>query len=405
MSILLHPRAGFALLIALIASPAPACLGHDPLPRNANPWGPDEPVAEEPISTDQEPTAGATQTGPAPLESRRSVFGDVLHLGEEPPEARSIAAIQLLYKGCSGAPRDLDRDLESTLALAEQLRERLHGGTPFAELARLHSASNTAPTGGVFGTFAPGFLIPDFDRFLFSAGMDQFSEPLVSPTGVHVLKRVERWAGARVICVVDREAAGREKMATLMARLDAGENFGELASELSEDPVTAPRAGALAVFERGRGDRLLKAAAFEAAVGEIVGPIDTPRGLYLVQRVEPDLIPAELHDNPWIDLRCILLTHDTVTPPIQAFPRSYGESQALALELIRRIGEGESMADLAREFDNDHGGAQRAGRVGWIHRQQPGLSNDWKPLWLEAPGELKGPIGLPIGHLIFRRER
>ena len=81
-----------------------------------------------------------------PGSERRSVFGDVLHLGDEPPEARSIAAIQLLYKDCSGAPRDLARDLDATLAFAKELREQLAAGESFEELARRYSASNTSPT-------------------------------------------------------------------------------------------------------------------------------------------------------------------------------------------------------------------------------------------------------------------
>lgn len=336
---------------------------------------------------------------------RRSVFGDVLHLGDEPPEARSLAVIQLLYSGCTGAPRDMNRDLDTTLVLANDLREQLAAGASFRELARRHSASNTAPTGGVLGSFPRGFLAPEFEEFLFSADTNQISEPVVGPTGVHVLKRVERFAGARVLAVRDGGPEGRERLVEIAGRIKAGEDFGVLAKEFSEDPLTADRGGALAVFERGRGDMLLKAAAFQAKVGELVGPIETPRGLYLVQRVDPDAIPPELHENPWIDLRGILLTYDSVTPPVQAYPRSFGESEALAQELIERIRSGEDMAELARQFDNDHGGQARAGRIGWIHRHQPGLASYWQALWRNPPGQIEGPVGLPIGHLIYRRER
>lgn len=336
---------------------------------------------------------------------RQSVFGEALHLGEDPPEARSVAAIKLLYKGCTGAPRDMERDLESTIAFASSLRDRVLRGDSFADLARRHSASSTAPTGGVLGTFTRGDLYPDFEAFLFASDFGEVSEPLVQANGVHLLTRVERRAGARVLCAIDRGEKGRSQLAAWKARIEAGEDFFAVAREVSEDPVTAPRGGALAVFERARGDMLVKAAAFELRVGQFSQPIDTPRGLYLVQRVEPEQIPLELHENPWMDLRCILVTFDGVRPPLQAQPRTYAESEQIAAELAERIRAGADMGELAAEFDDDNGGRERAGRVGWVHQQQPGLANYIKALWREAPGVVQGPVALPIGHLIYRRDR
>ena len=339
-------------------------------------------------------------------ETPSSVFTQRVFLGDQPPETRTLAAIQVLYAGCTGAPRDLTRDLDATVAYALELREAILGGRDFGELARLYSKSKTAPTGGVVGTFAASILNPDFDGFLFSAEVGELSEPVVRPTGVYLLKRIESRAGIRVIRITDTGDAGREAVAEIQRRLAAGEAFEDLALELSEDPDSAPRGGALGTFERAAGDALIKLAAFEAELDEVVGPVVTPLGLYLVKRVDPDSIPPELHESQWIDVRCILLTHELAPAPLLASPRTVEETEEFAEELAIRIGAGEDMAALAELHTDDLSHARlRDGRVGWMHRFQPGIPNYLDPLWLSEPGELIGPIPVPFGQVLAMRLR
>ena len=63
------------------------------------------------------------------------------------------------------------------------------------------------------------------------------------------------------------------------------------------------------------------------------------------------------------------------------------------------------MADLARRIDDDPGGCERAGDLGWILRRG---SKTWpvvERVFLAAPGELIGPLPLTHGFLLIRRER
>ncbi len=73
------------------------------------------------------------------------------------------------------------------------------------------------------------------------------------------------------------------EMAAIRARLDAGESFEALATELSEDPGSKSRGGDLGYFARGRMIREFEEAAFGAAVDSLVGPVRTSFGYHLIQ--------------------------------------------------------------------------------------------------------------------------
>ena len=79
----------------------------------------------------------------------------------------------------------------------------------------------------------------------------------------------------------DEEARGLLEAAK--RRIEGGEDFVALVRELSEEPGAAERGGDLGFFGRGAMVPEFEQAAFSAEVGEIVGPIETPFGLHLLQ--------------------------------------------------------------------------------------------------------------------------
>lgn len=81
-------------------------------------------------------------------------------------------------------------------------------------------------------------------------------------------------------------AAARALMDSIRARLRKGESFEKLAGELSEDPGSKARGGDLGAFGRGQMVPAFEQAAFGAAVGEVVGPIETSFGLHLIEVLE-----------------------------------------------------------------------------------------------------------------------
>ena len=62
------------------------------------------------------------------------------------------------------------------------------------------------------------------------------------------------------------------------------------------------------------------------------------------------------------------------------------------------------MAALARAHNDDIGGKQRAGDLGWLHRNNPRSSPVLKQLYTVNPGELMGPVVTNAGYVVVRRE-
>ena len=119
---------------------------------------------------------------------------------------------------------------------------------------------------------------------------------------------------------------------------------------------------------------LLKSAAFRLRVGEVSEPIRTPLGWHLLQRVAPETLDQALAEPSFVRLRGILLRVDESTPGARDRARTF----ELAQRIHERLRSGEEMRALAREFDEDPGGREREGDLGWIHRGQPGLARELK---------------------------
>ena len=77
--------------------------------------------------------------------------------------------------------------------------------------------------------------------------------------------------------------AASERAQTLLARIEAGEDFEALAREHSEDPASRDSGGDLGFFRRGQMVGEFEAAAFGADPGELVGPVQSAFGIHLIR--------------------------------------------------------------------------------------------------------------------------
>ncbi|QDU66906.1 peptidylprolyl isomerase [Engelhardtia mirabilis] len=385
------------LIAALVQLAGGAALPH--APSGMAPQSSTAGVSQE----SQRPSPGAR---PGTFDPSESLLVDPIIQTDEPPEALSLRHLQLVYKGSLGAPASVRRSLEETLELAGQLREQLIGGADFAQLALQYSAAPNAGRGGVMGTFPKGVLDPRIDEFLFSAELGEISQPLQTPTGIHVVQRVERWAAARGILIRGNGPDARAAMARVQERVEAGEDFAELATEVSQDPITAARGGALGIFERGPVDRLLKLATFEAEVGEVVGPIESPLGLHLIKRVPTQELNESLRERNWARVRAIVLIQSDTPLAIPTGNRDSTATLQLAEALAARIEAGEDFAALASEYNDDFAdGRGRAGDLGWIYRRQPSMSPALSGIFDVEPGVVIGPTPTTFGWMLVKREQ
>jgi peptidyl-prolyl cis-trans isomerase SurA len=324
-----------------------------------------------------------------------------MYLGDSPPPVRSARHILLRLEESAGDPDARSSSHSAAMARAQSLVERARAGSDFARLAAEHSQDPDASAGAVLGTFAAGMLSPPLDAFLFSADLGDVSEAIADERGIHILQRIESHAAVRQILLRGSSGDVRARCAEIAAKLREGAEFADLARARSDDPESAKRGGEFAIYERGPADSLLKSAAFALRVGEVSEPIESPFGWHFIQRIPLEEADPSLAEPTFVRLRGILLRVDETTPG----GRDRAATSVLADRLHERWSAGEDFRELAREFDEDHGGKGREGDLGWVFRNQPGLSKELKRACLLRVGDVAEPQRTAAGYLLVRRER
>lgn len=81
---------------------------------------------------------------------------------------------------------------------AKKAYGRLQGGEPFESVARSMSEGPDAAQGGSLGTLKRGEMRPELEQIAFSMREGQFSQPVQSPYGLHILYVEKRHAGNAV---------------------------------------------------------------------------------------------------------------------------------------------------------------------------------------------------------------
>ncbi len=328
-----------------------------------------------------------------------SLLSPPLYLAPEPPELRAVQCMVFPHTGVEGLPPGFDMSHEAALGAAQQvLSAILDEGASFPDLARRVMRGRSIE----LGSYAAGMLPAAMDTFLFGAAELAISEPLDTPLGVVLLRRVPAWAGARTILLTGEDAPKRADEVTRL--LQAGEPFADVARRFSDDVEARERGGATMIFQRGASDKLLKAACFDMEVGVWQGPVESPLGLHFVQHVAPEsLAGLAPYERTCVRLRALVVSY----AGIEGAPvlRTREEAFALAESLAARRAAGEPLAALAREHDEDPGGRERAGDLGWVHRTDPR-----RPTWTEQA--LTRPVGwvspqpllTPRGYVLVARE-
>lgn len=81
---------------------------------------------------------------------------------------------------------------------AKKAYTRLQGGESFESVARSMSEGPDAAQGGALGTLKRGEMRPELEQIAFSMHEGQFSQPVQSPYGLHILYVEKRHAGTAV---------------------------------------------------------------------------------------------------------------------------------------------------------------------------------------------------------------
>lgn len=77
-------------------------------------------------------------------------------------------------------------------ATCNELKAKITAGEDFAKLAQQHSNCPSGQNGGDLGTFGPGQMVPEFDKVVFSAPVNEVQGPVKTQFGYHLLEVTQR---------------------------------------------------------------------------------------------------------------------------------------------------------------------------------------------------------------------
>lgn len=191
-------------------------------------------------------------------------------------------------------------EIEETLATAQSIVERARDGADFRQLAVRYSEGPTALEGGSLG-WLKGEEVPTvFTEILTGLSTGDVSEPYRTATSVHIVKvddmrsAIERseieQINARHILIRPNEiidnATAKQRLDDAFERIKNGEDFGELAKLMSDDPVSANNGGELGWAGPGVFVPEFQAVVDELEIGELSEPFQSPFGWHIVEVLE-----------------------------------------------------------------------------------------------------------------------
>ncbi len=181
----------------------------------------------------------------------------------------------------------------------EELYQRLVAGEDFAELAVEYSQGQNALDGGDLGWRKGAQLPPVFFDAIDDLQPGEFTDPIRSPSGFHLLKLNDVRGAEKIIVLQTRvshillqpnevldETAVEQKLLQLRGRIEDGEDFTDVARIESEDPGSAPLGGDLGWTGTGTFVPVFEDQLARLEPGQMSMPFRTEFGWHLVLLVD-----------------------------------------------------------------------------------------------------------------------
>ena len=195
--------------------------------------------------------------------------------------------------------------IEETREKAQNIYQQIMNGADFGEMAIRYSESDTSLSGGMLG-WIEGQQIPSFFVDILT-GMEagDVSEPFRTSSSYHIVKVNELRSAiqrseinqtkARHILITPNEiiddATAKQQLEGALERIEAGEDFGELAKLLSDGP-TAPVGGDLGWSDPGSFVPEFEQVMSDLEIGEVSEPFRSPFGWHIVE-----VLDRRVYDN------------------------------------------------------------------------------------------------------------
>jgi len=191
-------------------------------------------------------------------------------------------------------PDASESDIAAARAYVEDMLQRINGGEPFDQ-AVSSSAGKYTFSGGDLGWRKLADLPSLFADVAPQLSVGETSQPVISESGIHLVHMVDLRGGPQIVAqtqvrhilvkpseiLSDEEA--REQVAQLKTRIEAGEDFTELAKEFSEDIGSAQEGGDLGWASPGQMVPEFEQAMASTEVGELSNPVKSQFGWHLLE--------------------------------------------------------------------------------------------------------------------------
>jgi len=186
--------------------------------------------------------------------------------------------------------------IQAAEAKAVDIHERLVNGLDFASAAISYSDSGEALEGGLVGWRDLNSVPAFFADAVRGLQPDEFTQPIRSPAGFHILKVndfreqrqvvVKEYNARHIMVQVDELMSPRLAMDTIIeikGKLDDGEDFAVLAKEFSDDPTSANLGGDMGWFPpEAYGERV-----YQTLMGmkpdQVSEPFQTEGGWHIIE--------------------------------------------------------------------------------------------------------------------------
>lgn len=225
----------------------------------------------------------------------RSPFGYHVIRRDEIEEVY-LAEIVVAFAGAGGAPAGVARTREEAAARAREAREALSvPGAKFADVAAKYSDAPSRARGGIVGRVSRGLLPPALDAAAFALEAGRISDPVEMPAGFTILRRLPETQVRHVLIaykgalrapaeVTRSKEEAAALIAEIAAKMERGDDFGQLARSYSDCPSKV-RGGFLGTVAQGTMTERFEAALTSVGPGERTGVVETEFGFHVMERL------------------------------------------------------------------------------------------------------------------------
>lgn len=190
------------------------------------------------------------------------------------------------------------------------------------------------------------------------------------------------------------EKDAEEKAKGLLARIQKGEDFAELAAQESDD-YTKRNGGLLDDFWRGRYKEDFQKSVDELQVGEIGGPFKSSYGYHMV-KIEPS------EEEESIQVRQIfILAEPEPGADVDARREADQKAREKAERILKSLKEGADFAQVAAKESDDPASREKGGDLGYIQRGDR-VPEFERAAFVLKVGEISGPVRSQYGYHIIQ---